>query len=218
MSFKEAGKKVKNFFKKFWYLLWKDNSLKGWIFSILFIFIFIKFIFFPGLSLITGTSLPLAIVESCSMYHQGNIFSNYDAWWERHDEKYSELNITKQEFEDFIFKRGFNKGDILFVVGAKPEKLKIGDVIIFNANQQNPVIHRIIKIERKIGGQGNISVLTFSTIGDNNNGQLTFEKTIQENQIVGKAVFKLAPYLGWVKLVFFETQKPVSERGFCKEN
>jgi len=212
MNLKEVDKKVKNFLKKFWYLLWKDNSLKGWIFSILFIFIFIKFIFFPGLSLITGTSLPLAIVESCSMYHQGNIFSNYDLWWERHDEKYSELNISKQGFEDFIFKKGFNKGDILFVIGTKPEKLKIGDVIIFNANQQNPVIHRIIDIKQNNGEY------IFSTIGDNNNGQLFFEQNIQEDQIVGKSVFRLVPYLGWVKLVFFETQKPVSERGFCREN
>ncbi len=212
MNLKEVDKKVKNFLKKFWYLLWKDNSLKGWIFSILFIFIFIKFIFFPGLSLITGTSLPLAIVESCSMYHQGNIFSNYDLWWERHDEKYSELNISKQGFEHFRFKNGFNKGDILFVIGTKPEKLKIGDVIIFNANQQNPVIHRIIDIKQNNGGY------IFSTIGDNNNGQLFFEQNIQEDQIVGKSVFRLVPYLGWVKLVFFETQKPVSERGFCREN
>ena len=71
--------------EKFWFIVWKDDSLKGWIFSIIFLFILIKFIFFPTLSFITGTSLPLAIVESCSMYHQGNLLSNFDSWWETHD-------------------------------------------------------------------------------------------------------------------------------------
>ena len=89
------------FFKKFWFLLWKDNSVKGWIFALVFIFIIIKFAFFPLLSLTTGTPLPLAIVESCSMYHQGNIFSNFNAWRGRHITKYSGWNITENKFNDF---------------------------------------------------------------------------------------------------------------------
>ena len=205
-------KRLKKFFDKFWFLLWKDDSLKGWIFSIIFLFIFIKFIFFPVLSLATGTVLPLAIVESCSMYHEGNLFSNYDDWWQKHDSKYSAYQIEKEEFEDFIFKRGFNKGDILFIVGAKPSKLNIGDVIIFDASRANPVIHRIIEINEQ-GGE-----YTFSTIGDNNNGQLNFEKIIKSEEIVGKAAFKLAPYLGWGKLIFYDWKKSASEQGFCDEN
>lgn len=204
--------KLKTLWKRFWFLLWKDQSWKGWVFSIIFLFIFIKFIFFPILSLITGTSLPLAIVESCSMYHDGNLISNYNTWWDSHEEKYSNFEITKPEFQNFIFKKGFNKGDILFIIKAKPEKLKIGDVIIFEAQRQNPVIHRIIKIENSDGKY------TFSTVGDNNNGQLLQEKTISEEQLVGKAVFKLAPYLGWGKLIFYEHLRPESEKGFCEEN
>ena len=205
MKFKEA-------FKKFWHLLWKDDSLKGWIFTLIFLFVFIKFIFFPLLSLATGTSLPLAIVESCSMYHEGNLLSNYDNWWNYWKEKYTDLEITKEQFKIFPLQKGFNKGDILFIVKAKPEKLKIGDIIIFNAAQQNPIIHRIIKIEKKD------DEYIFSTIGDHNSGQLQVEKTIKENQLVGKAVFKLVPYVGWGKLIFFEYQKSKSERGFCKSN
>ena len=208
----EFKKRVKEYWKKFWFLLWKDNSLKGWIFSIVFLFLFIKLIFFPGLSLVTGTSLPLAIVESCSMYHQGNLFSNFDSWYEKHDEKYSKLNITKEDFLNFPFKKGFNKGDILFIIGTSPEKLKQGDVIVFYGNQKNPIIHRIINIKE----ENNTRI--FSTIGDNNNGQLSSEKEIQEEQIIGRAVFRLVPYVGWVKLIFFEPFRPGSERGFCHEN
>ena len=204
--------KFKRFLKRFWFLIWKDDSLKGWIISIIVMFIFIKFIFFPVLSLATGTSLPLAIVESCSMYHKGNLFSDFDNWWQRHDTKYSKLSINKEQFKNFIFKNGFNKGDILFITGSDPKDLKIGDVIIFNANQQNPLIRRVIEKRQTENGY------VFSTIGDNNNGQLSVEREINENQIVGKAVFKLAPYVGWAKLIFFEPTRPASERGVCGEN
>jgi len=204
--------KLKEYWGKFWFLLWKDNSWKGWLFSIVFLFIFIKFIFFPGLSLITGTQLPLAIVESCSMYHDGNILGSYDAWGSRHESKYEDFNINKEQFQNFIFKKGFNKGDILFIVGVKPENIKIGDVIIFNGGTANPIIHRVIEIKQENGGY------YFSTIGDNNNGQLSIEKDVPQTKIVGKAVFKLAPYIGWGKLIFFEPSKPSSERGFCNEN
>ena len=205
-------KSVKDYFKKFWYLLWKDDSWKGWAFTLIFLFVFIKFIFFPLLSLTTGTSLPLAIVESCSMYHEGNLLSNYNNWWDYWNEKYSNFEITKEEFQKFPFKKGFNKGDILFIVGTKPENLKIGDVIIFNGGQTNPLIHRIVKIKQ----EGDKYI--FSTMGDHNAGQLSVEKTINENQLVGKAVFKLAPYFGWGKLIFFEFKKSPTERGFCKSN
>jgi len=225
---KKSGEenKIKRYWKKFWYLLWKDDSLKGWLFSLIFLFVFVKFIFFPVLSLVTGTSLPLAIVESCSMHHQGNVFSVFDNWWERHDEKYNNLKIDKGEFEKFQFKRGFSKGDILFLVKANPEKLKIGDIILFDSGGKTPVIHRIIKIERKVDGQGNLGVLTFTTIGDNNNAVLTpnnnpagvDEREIKEEQLVGKAVFRIAPSLGWVKLIFFEHLRVPEERGFCREN
>src|SRR3989344_2362668 len=104
----------KNLFQKFWFLLWKDNSVKGWIFSIIFLFLFIKFIFFPVLSLLTGTSLPLAIVESCSMYHEGGLFSIFDSWWKEHEVKYGVFGVSQEEFNEFPLKKGFNKGDILF--------------------------------------------------------------------------------------------------------
>jgi len=203
---------IKKFWKKLWYLLWEDQSLKGWVFSIIFLFVFIKFIFLPGLSLLTGTALPIAIVESCSMYHKADIFSNFDSWWERHENKYSPYIINNLDFDEFPLKKGFNKGDILFIIKAKPEKIEIGDIIIFDAGKKNPLIHRVIKIEQKNGEY------FFSTIGDNNRGQLESEKIISENQLVGKAVFKIVPFIGWGKLIFFEATRPASERGFCAEN
>jgi len=204
--------KFKQFWKKFWFIVWKDNSFKGWLISIIFLFIVIKFIFFPLLELTTGTALPLVIVESCSMYHEKNILSDYDEWWIDHENKYKKFSIIKEQFKDFHLKKGFNKGDILFVVGKKPDKINVGDVIIFNANYKNPIIHRVIDIRETNGEK------IFSTIGDNNNGQLAIETNIKEDQIVGKATVRIMPYLGWAKLIFFEPQKTSSERGFCNQN
>ncbi len=208
----EKKSKFKKFWKKFWWIVWKDPSPKGWVISLIFLFIVIKLIFFPLLTLTTGTELPMAIVESCSMYHKGNLFSNFDNWWERHENKYENLDITKKEFREFPFKKGFSKGDILFMIRAKPDKLEIGDVIIFEAGRRNPIIHRIIKIEEENGEY------IFSTIGDNNEGQLSSEKEIQEDKLIAKAVFRITPSLGWGKLIFFEHLRPESEKGFCEEN
>lgn len=218
MNLKKIGEKTKSGFKKFWFLLWKDNSIKGWIFSLVFLFIFIKFIFFPFLSLVTGTTLPLAIVESCSMYHQGNFFSNFDSWFSSHESKYGAINITKEEFQNFALKRGFSKGDILFIIGVNPDKLKVGDIILFNSGSSGtPVIHRIIKITEQNGEK------IFTTMGDNNNQVLTpvnnpsniDERDIKSNQIIGEAVFRIAPELGWIKLIFYEGSS--QDPGFCKE-
>lgn len=209
----KRGNKFKKGWNKFLDIVWRDESPKGWIISIIFLFVLIKFIFFPLLNLATGTSLPLAIVESCSMHHKGNIFSNFDSWYGRHEQKYSQLTINKLDFKEFSMKNGFSKGDVIFIVGVKPEKIEVGDVIIFAAGTQNPIIHRIISIQEDSQGKR-----IFSTYGDNNNGQLSFEKNISESQIMGKAVFRIAPSVGWIKLVFFESLKPPYERGFCEEN
>ena len=209
---KDFKKTCKKFCKKFWNLLWKDDSLKGWIFSILFLFILIKLILLPGLGLVAGTKLPLAIVESCSMYHHNGILSNYGEWWKRHEKKYQTYMVYENDFKEFPLKNGFNKGDILFITGAKPKDIQIGDIIIFQTEKKNPLIHRVIR-KRKSNGE-----YIFSTIGDNNNGQLSIEQTIHENQILGKAKFIVAPLLGWGKLIFFEPFRTEYDRGLCVEN
>jgi len=210
--------KLKKYWEKFWFFVWKDDSFKGWIISILFIFIVIKFIFFPLLSLATGTSLPLAIVESCSMYHEGNYLSKFDDWWTTHEDNYESLGIDKTTIENAIFTKGFNKGDILFIVGAKPENIKIGDVIIYQAIQKD-VIHRVVAIKKD--GDNYI----FSTMGDNVGHIQSFETAINENQLVGKAKIKLIPYIGWIKLIgadltgrFLGRDFYYIKDGFCRAN
>lgn len=197
--------------KKLWFTVWEDDSLKGWFLSIIFIFIFIKFIFFPLMGIfagfplkdsLTGNALPLAIVESCSMYHS----SNFEDYWNRTGSWYENKNIGFEEFSDFSLKNGFNKGDILLIRKANLEKLKVGDIIIFDAGQRNPIIHRIVSLN------------PIETKGDNwktNPRQIEFEKNISEQQIIGKGTSIRIPFFGWVKLVFFDWQKPTDQTGFC---
>jgi signal peptidase I len=185
--------KIKNLLKQLWFLVWKDESWKGWVVSLLFIFIIVKFIFFPLLNFVTGTSLPLVVVESCSMYHQGNLFADFNQWWQANEEKYEQFSIARDEFQKYAMKNGFNKGDIILSVRANPERLKQGDIIIFNAQQQHPIIHRIVEANQANSG------IIFATFGDNNQGQLPIEKEIEDEQIIGRAILKI-PYIGWVKL------------------
>jgi signal peptidase len=93
----------------------------------------------------------------------------------------------------------FSKGDILILQGAPAEQLKIGDIIVFSPGPgQTPVVHRIIA-ENPDG--------TFQTKGDNNNGQLPFEKSIASSEIHGKTIM-IVPYLGWLKIGMMEYVLP----------
>ena len=66
MDFYELKKSV----RKAWRWIWDSDSILSWIVALFLMFIIVKFIFFPGMSLLMGTSLPLAGVESSSMDHQ----------------------------------------------------------------------------------------------------------------------------------------------------
>jgi signal peptidase I len=190
--------KIVGYLKSFWKFLKKD-SWASFAITLLLAFVIIKFIFFPGLSLITGTSLPLVIVESCSMYHHDNGFENTFE-----SDVYSDYGLSLDDTSNWIFQNGFSKGDVIFVVAAK--NIEVGDVIIFNAGAQYPLIHRVVGADD-----------SYSTKGDNyktNDKQLNGEKSISEEQLIGKALFKV-PFIGWTKLIFFERGRDPRERGFC---
>jgi len=190
--------KQKGLIKKTWDFLREDTWQSLIVFLVLAL-IFIKFIFFPILSAVTGTTLPLVIVESCSMYHHEKGFEKTFQ-----SRIYEEKGILIEDTKVWDFQNGLNKGDVIFVVG--PKNAEVGDVIIFSGNAIHPIIHRLIDDD------------PYSTKGDNyktNNMQLPSEKEIPKELIIGKAVFKI-PYVGWIKLFFFDLFSNNSEKGFCK--
>lgn len=185
-----------NQFKRFWKFL-KEDTWQSWLVSLILAFILIKFVFFPVLGFITGSALPLVVVESCSMYHA----TDFDGYWDESGLWYEQKNITEEQFSEFGFRNGLDKGDIILIWGHSD--YKVGDVIVFDAGLGNPLIHRIVSLD------------PVSTKGDKNFGQLGAEKDIGDEQILGKSVARV-PGLGWIKLIFFEASRPPDQRGFCK--
>jgi len=178
------------------------------IVTLLLLVVIIKFIFFPLLSLITGSALPLVVIESCSLYHG----DNFDSWWELQGRWYENRDISKSEFEEFPFREGMNKGDIIFVFGRGDYEL--GDIIIFQANPnskaRHPIIHRIVSLN-PIGTKGDHNPGQLVSLKSNNAENID-ETDIPEERIIGKSVVRI-PVLGWIKLVFFEVWKDISGSG-----
>lgn len=211
----EEGRRKSHSLKQFWDWLLNSDSILSYIAFLVIIFIFIKFIFLPGLGFIFhAQGLPLAIVESSSMEHYSlqetsekyvlcgksfpsTKFFNLDNYWAECGSWYESRNISKADFSNFPFKNGFRKGDIMVIWGwNKPE---LGDVLVFNAGRNHPIIHRIISLSPlQTKGDHNSDQLSSS-----NNAYRTDETNIDSSQIIGKAVFRI-PYVGWLKLFFVQ--------------
>ncbi|MBW2991542.1 signal peptidase I [Candidatus Woesearchaeota archaeon] len=205
MPFKNSKKKKKEvkkpttWYGKLWYFIWHDNSMASWIVNIILAYIIIKFLVYPGLGLVFGTNFPIVAVVSDSMEHHMNL----DKWWDKNEDYYLALNITKSDFETYPFKNGFNRGDIMFLIGKEPRDINIGDVIVFQSKKPYPIIHRVIKKQDK-------GMWVFQTKGDNNKAQIRDEHLdetrVLEKQILGRAVMRV-PWLGYVKIWFVDLMK-----------
>lgn len=185
-------KEVVEYLKKFWAFL-KEDSWQSLIVTLILAFLIIKFVFFPFLSLVTGSALPLVIVESCSMYHSDGLEEVLA------NDIYARYNISLEDAREWSFQNGLNKGDIVFVVGDS--SLEVGDVIVFEGGQRHEIIHRLVSVE------------PLSTKGDHNGGMLPNEQNINPKDVTGRAVFRI-PYLGWIKLIFYEFGR--ADGGFCR--
>lgn len=190
--------------KKTWNFIWHDNSVWSWIVNVILAFVLVKFIIYPVLGLLLMTSHPIVAVVSESMEHglyEGKICGesfeefdkNFDNYWKVCGGWYEKEAITKEQFEKFRFKNGFNKGDIIFLKGVDYDKIRKGDVIVFRGISENgdPIIHRVVKItEEGVQTKGDHNSDSFSGLG---------EKNIKENDVIGRALFRV-PYLGWIKV------------------
>jgi len=208
----------KTWYGQIFYFIWYEDSILSWIANIILAFILIKFIFYPVLSLAFGTSLPVVAVVSCSMEHRftdcgfdnkavnlcgiidnkGSV--NFNEYWLTCGDFYEKRNISKEKFDSFIMSNGFNKGDIIFLRGVKPENIEVGDILVFDAdNKAYPIIHRVIETKQENNNY------IFQTKGDNNPSQINDgilnEHAVPESKIRGIALFKV-PWVGYVKIYF----------------
>lgn len=79
-----------------------------------------------------------------------------------------------------------NEGDIVIVKNGKKDKIRQGDVITFNQNDE-VITHRVIK---NITEESNVEYITK---GDNNNTEDTFK--VKYDDVIGKVIITI-PYLG----------------------
>lgn len=212
----------------------KDDDMLSWLANLAIAFVVIKFILYPLLGMLFGASLPVVAVVSSSMDHDAlddgicggavpsEYSGNFNEYWALCGSWYEQRNITKEAFSSYPFKNGFDKGDIMVIVGPQRSAIKQGDVIVFEAREQYPVIHRVITT-------GSV----YSTKGDHNAAQIQEhvivscvegspspcypgrrvapgtpgsisvldETTVAKESVIGKAVLRI-PWLGYVKIWF----------------
>lgn len=86
----------------------------------------------------------------------------------------------------------YDVGEIILVQGQEFEQIEEGDIAVYESGSQDqsiPVIHRITAKHDDY----------LETKGDNNEGQLEFEKRVEPRQVHGTAVASV-PKIGLVKL------------------
>jgi len=215
---------MKKHLKRFWRFIWEEDSLASWVVTALLAFILIKFLIYPGLGLILGTSHPIVAVVSGSMEHkatsicldqnkwgdciefkQGTYgicgfetsikgFVDLDTFYEICGDWYEERGILQEQFATFRFKNGFNTGDIMLL--WRKDNIKVGDIIVFNSNTRfDPIIHRVVEIKDIPEGK------VYKTKGDHNHVPGANEENIAHSDVIGKAVVRI-PLLGYVKILF----------------
>ena len=175
---------IQKILKQIWHFIWEDDSLLSWVVNAVLAFIIVKWIIYPLLAVILGTSYPIVAVVSNSMEHT----ITYETWLSENKEFYSTYNFKEEDMRSWKMKKGFNKGDIIILKSAK--SLEKGDIAVYKISAYSqPIIHRVV----------NITDSSIVTKGDNVKIVQSFEQNVPKKNIVGKAWIKI-PYLGWIKI------------------
>ena len=207
---------MKQHLKKTWNFFWNDDSVWSWIANIIVAFLVIRFIVYPVLGLLLGTSFPIVAVISESMEHgtHNDIIcgqkyvefpESYDNYWKVCGQWYESNGITKEEFNKFPFRNGFRKGDVIILWRANKDNIQLGDVLIFQGSKPQPLIHRVVKVWQEN------EQFFYKTKGDHNSNSISGslgEEKISESRIYGKGIIRV-PYLGWMKILFVDAVKPL---------
>jgi len=215
--------KYKEILKKTWNFIWNDDSIYSWLVNIVLAFVIIKFMIYPFLGLVLGTTHPIVAVVSESMDH--DVTKEYKT-----DYILSLTESTKvkrtwtgnyvlcgNEFEkkerinfdsfwdycgDWYSRYNISKED--FKDFKMSNGFSKGDIIVLNS-KKNAEVGDIIVFWSKgipiIHRIVNIEDGMYTTKGDHNQASLVDEVNISEDRVIGKAFFKI-PYIGYVKIWF----------------
>ncbi len=209
-------KKCWQFCRKLWNYFWKEDSIGSWVLNIIVAFLVIRYLVYPILGVVLGTSFPIVAVVSESMehgLHQGVLCGknlpefkeSFENYWQTCGNWYEQKGISAEQFRTFSFQDGFNKGDVIILWRANSRNIDLGDVLIFQAHRPQPIIHRVVGITEEAGK------IYYQTKGDHNSDSIEGglrETKIDESRLLGKGVIRI-PYLGWLKILFVEAIKPL---------
>lgn len=174
---------------KFWKFVWYGDSFLSYVAFFLLTIIFLNLAYpatFFVLSKTVGISDAVAVVTG-SMIHDETINVTYYEYMR------AEKGITKEELDTFPFQSGLNIGDLIVVWNPDPEKINVGNVIIFDVSGVM-IIHRVIE-KQFIDGEW-----FFTTKGDHNTGSMVTEININSERIIGVAGQRI-PFLGIPKTI-----------------
>jgi signal peptidase I len=196
--------KTRHSLYKFWDFVWNGEGILSWATCFVLAYVLIKFAVYPLLGVVFGTPYPIVAVVSGSMEHDGT----FDDWWNsqctkeiKQSDLYAQINIKQEEFLNYPFKSGFNKGDLMVLIGD--ENPNVGEVIVFDMPGRNyPIIHRVVEVKE----EGKF----YKTKGDHNCGSDPLERNISREKLYGKAALRI-PYLGWLKIGFVELINKINE-------
>lgn len=200
--------------KKIWNFLWNDDSIWSWLANILVAFLVIRYILYPLLGLILGTPFPIVAVVSESMEHGlyeqqicgitlSQFQESFTNYWEKCGGWYEQQGISQWQFQKFPLRDGFNKGDV--VILWRPGTISIGDVLVFEGDKPQPIIHRTVAVLEEKGK------IFYQTKGDHNSDSINRglgETKISRDRVYGKGIIRV-PYLGWIKILFVDAVKPL---------
>ncbi|MFT4312727.1 MAG: signal peptidase I [Candidatus Woesearchaeota archaeon] len=217
---------LKKQLQKFWQFYWYEDSPASWIVNIVVALLVIQFLFYPGLSLLLQTPVPLVAVVSESMEHRsvGNCLQYFSdgqclrrdssyaicgveverrqqfdlgEYWQFCGEWYEQKDISLQDFSRFYLSNGFNRGDVMLIRSKAPENIDVGEIIIFLSGDGIPIIHRVVDVRMENGEY------VFQTKGDHNSDSIRSgprqEVSISYDQYLGSAMFRI-PLAGYVKI------------------
>jgi signal peptidase I len=213
---KPRNQKWKKQAKRFWKFFWKDDSVWSWIVNLVVAFLVIRYIVYPVLGIALGTSFPIVAVVSESMEHGldrnilcgqkfDELHESFDNYWDLCGSWYVNNNITKEEFSKFPLKNGFDKGDVIILWRANKNNIDVGNILVFQGNKPQPIIHRVVKTWNEDGDY------FYQTKGDHNSDSISGtygEKKISEKRIYGQGILRI-PYLGWIKILFVDLVRPL---------
>ncbi|MEM3585577.1 MAG: hypothetical protein QXJ50_04280, partial [Candidatus Woesearchaeota archaeon] len=138
-------KGLKKTLKKVWHFIWEEDSFWSWLVNIVLAFLIIKFVFYPGIGFLLRTNYPIVAVISESMEHKinpacmevdsaHNCIRYYSGlyvlcnttftqqykvdrqlFWRSCGSFYEARGISEEQFFNFPFANGLNKGDLIIL-------------------------------------------------------------------------------------------------------